>query len=1251
MRRTNKSADEALLDSGATSSFVQSAKDVQLTGTSNKLVRAADGGLMPAHSTGLLTLSTLRKGAREALVVPGLKTQALMSVSPLANNGYTTIFHPYQQGVTVHDADSFRLTVTSPPVLQGCRNTAGLWTVPLTDGATISRGHPVYEAALSVYDLPSTKEVVRFLHAALGFPTKATLLTAAQNGNLVTFPGLTPDNINKHFPESEETQKGHMRQTRQGVRSTKVPDEDAVLETKPQPGVKHKDAYLRVFDATRKTMYTDQSGPFPRKSRRNNQYIMIAVELDGNYIDAEPLQTRKAKALTDAYQRIYQRWKATGVVCPNWHVLDNEAPAELKQAIRENNCRVELTPPDMHRRNIAERGMQTFKGHFKAILAGVSDDFPIREWDELIPQTVLTLNLLRQSNVAPNISAYAYHHGSFDYNRMPLAPMGCAVQFHIKPDRRKTWGEHSMDGWYLRTSPEHYRCHVVFVKKTQSKRVTDTVFFKHKYITQPEVKPADVIVKAYRDLRAALQGIKNTADSKQMQALEDIQEQLSPGNKLQIEQQLQRRLARVDSSNRAVLPSQPDQQHPRVQIQEQQHPRVRFEEPNTNTSKPTTRMIVASPREQVVASPQKPITKPTSILNAPKYTEREDSIAARIKARRAAQVTAPKVVKADDESIAERLLRRKRQNKQVEAALPVLDPETGRLLEYRQLLRHPKFKEAWNISAANEFGRLAQGIKGRVKATDTIKFIRKSDIPYDRLKDVTYIKFVCQVRTEKSEPNRTRATFGGNLIHYPDDVGTPTADLLLIKIFLNSVISTDGARFAMADLSNFYLCTPMPRPEFGRVKLSDIPEEIIVEYKLREIATPDEWVYFRADKTHYGLPQAGSLSHDLLEKRLNQEGYFKSLVVPGLWKHKTRNIQFVLVVDDFGIKYVKRDDLDHLVAVLRRYYDVSVDIDGKEFVKIELDWDYKKREVHLSMEPYLQKALRQFDNVVPTKRQDSPYPHVEPKYGAKVQFAEYDTSPVVGKEGQTHIQKVNGKFLWYGRAVDPTTLVPLSALASQQSKPTQHTLDKAQHFLDYMATQEPAVLTYRKSDMILAVHSDAGYLNEDNARSRAGGHHFLSEDVPLPPNNGAIHNVAEIIKAVMSSAAEAETGALYINARKAVEIRNILDELGHKQPPTPIQTDNSTAEGIVNNRVQPKRTKAMDMRFHWLRDRANQKQFRFYWRPGTTNRGDYFTKHHPAAHHRNMRPELLTPHKVLVALRKMLNMSGGRAVSTTARVC
>ena len=150
-------------------------------------------------------------------------------------------------------------------------------------------------------------------------------------------------------------------------------------------------------------------------------------------------------------------------------MLDNEAPELLKQAIRESGCKVELTPADMHRRNAAEKAIQTFKSHLISVLAGVSDTFSIHQWDELLPQTVLTLNLLRQSNVAPNISAYSYHRGPFDYNRMPLAPMGCAVQFHIKPGQRKSFGEHSADGWYLRTSPEHYCCHVMFVKTTRMK--------------------------------------------------------------------------------------------------------------------------------------------------------------------------------------------------------------------------------------------------------------------------------------------------------------------------------------------------------------------------------------------------------------------------------------------------------------------------------------------------------------------------------------------------------------------------------------------------------------------------------------------------------------------------------------------------------------------------------------------------------------------------------------------------------------
>jgi hypothetical protein len=120
----------------------------------------------------------------------------------------------------------------------------------------------------------------------------------------------------------------------------------------------------------------------------------------------------------------------------------------------------------------------------------------------------------------------------------------------------------------------------------------------------------------------------------------------------------------------------------------------------------------------------------------------------------------------------------------------------------------------------------------------------------------------------------------------------------------------------------------------------------------------------------------------------------------------------------------------------------------------------------------------------------------------------------------------------------------------------------------------------------------------------------------------------------MSSAAEAELGVLYLNAREAVYLRQILTEMGHPQPRTPIQTDNSTAEGVINNKIQPKQTKAMDMHYHWLHDREAQGQLRIYWRPGKTNLADYFTKHNPPMHHVNVRSEFLTKVKDLAEARR-----------------
>ena len=127
--------------------------------------------------------------------------------------------------------------------------------------------------------------------------------------------------------------------------------------------------------------------------------------------------------------------------------------------------------------------------------------------------------------------------------------------------------------------------------------------------------------------------------------------------------------------------------------------------------------------------------------------------------------------------------------------------------------------------------------------------------------------------------------------------------------------------------------TELKRPEYGRVKLTDTQKEIIDKYQLHE-KVKDGWVYFKVVQGMYGLPQLGSNSHDELEERLNKEGYFKSPLVPALWKHNKRPTQFVLVVDDFGIKYFTTDALNHLHETLKQYYDVNLHPEGKEYVKI-----------------------------------------------------------------------------------------------------------------------------------------------------------------------------------------------------------------------------------------------------------------------------------------------------------------------------
>ena len=194
-------------------------------------------------------------------------------------------------------------------------------------------------------------------------------------------------------------------------------------------------------------------------------------------------------------------------------------------------------------------------------------------------------------------------------------------------------------------------------------------------------------------------------------------------------------------------------------------------------------------------------------------------------------------------------------------------------------------------------------------------------------------------------------------------------------------------------------------------------------------------------------------------------------------------------------------------------------------------------------------------------------------------------APLIDKEGFYYYQTGMWKNIFLGRAINSTLLCLISDMTSQHTTPTEVTMRQTNQLLDYIATQEDAVITHTSSNMKLEVHSNASSLSKPKDRIRAGGHFSLSNKVTIPQNNGAILNIAHIIKYIMSTATEAKLAALYIMTRQAVYIRIILEEMGHKQLPPPLQTENATEDAVYNRNIKPKQTKAMDIRFHWLRDR------------------------------------------------------------------
>ena len=887
------------------------------------------------------------------------------------------------------------------------------------------------------------------------------------------------------------------------------------------------------------------------------------------------MKNRTAASILAAYTDVFRRLQRAGLQ-PRLARLDNECSAILKRFFQEEGIEYQLAPPHMHRRNAAERAIRTFKNHFIAGLCSCDPHFPLHLWDQLLPQAELSLNLLRGSRINPQLSAHAQVFGQFNFSSHPIGPPGTQVLVHEKPTNRASWAPHATEGWYLGPALESYRCYRIWTPTTRRQRICDTISWFPTKVAMPQSSSLDTIQAALHDIRRALlqphpaSPLPPLSDSN-LQALRTMTELFEP-----------------------TLPSHVDT------------------EPLDSTKPAFDHAILQAVQDLTLDGPDRLLR----VNPSPDHNQPPPAFGPRSSGRFVAATQHLALLS-------------------FEARTPILDasnadwqhtsykaihPDTGDPVEYKDLLTSSDGL-LWEECCADEIGRLAQGYK-TILGTDTIHFIRITDMPADRR--ATYLRLVVADRPTKTNPRRVRFTVGGDRINYPGDVSTKTSGLTTAKLLLNSVISTPGARFCTFDIKDFYLNTPMEHYEYMRIPVHQIPQVIFELYNLQELVH-NGFVYVEIRKGMYGLPQAGILANQQLVPHLAKHGYIQSQHTHGLFIHTSRPIMFALVVDDFGVKYVGREHAEHLKRTLEEAYTITTDWTGDTFLGMHLDWDYAQGIVDISMPGYIAKALQRFDHPTPARPEHAPHTWTRPQYGAPVQYTvPTDTSLPLTPQSTKRLQEIIGVLLYYARCIDNTMLPALGSLAAAQAHGTQATADACTKLLNYAATHPDAVLRYKASDMVLHIHSDASYLSEPGARSRVGGFFFLGNgDAAATPLNGAIQVVSQIMTNVLASAAEAEVGGLFTNGQTACPVRTTLIEMGHPQPPTPIVTDNECAQGIANDTVKQRRSKAIDMRFYWIRDRVAQKQFVIHWQRGATNLADYFTKHHPPSHHQRMRPKYL----------------------------
>jgi hypothetical protein len=281
-------------------------------------------------------------------------------------------------------------------------------------------------------------------------------------------------------------------------------------------------------------------------------------------------------------------------------------------------------------------------------------------------------------------------------------------------------------------------------------------------------------------------------------------------------------------------------------------------------------------------------------------------------------------------------------------------------------MHNPRIAEVWQTASGKDVRGMAQGCnKIGQKGTNLMFVMTHDEIMHELMaeKKITYANPVVNYHPQKDDPHRIQITAGGNLMNYDGDASVCTADLDTAKCTGTEwLVSTENARYLCLDKKN-YLTTALEYFEYMKIPLSLFLAWTIEQCNLNNMAL-DGYVYIKMRRAVWGLPQAGILTNKRLRRKLAQFGNYEKVNTPGLWRHELQPLTFTLMVDNFGVKFANKEDVDHIISSIKITYKLTKDLTSNLYCGIMLGWDYIACTIDILMPGYIKKKLQEYEHMM-----------------------------------------------------------------------------------------------------------------------------------------------------------------------------------------------------------------------------------------------------------------------------------------------